>query len=118
MLRLQKPENEMRPSVYVTCNWFPVACNPSTWEFFWLTPCDPDPVCGRCQKTGRVDQCTYDPRLLDDLPVNGDGYPDPPSFVQRDSASGGAGASDHMTWKLRGKRVRRTNDETELIIYA
>ena len=25
------------------------------------------PVCGRCQKTGRADQCTYDPRLLEDL---------------------------------------------------
>lgn len=25
------------------------------------------PVCGRCQKTGRSNQCTYDPRLLDDL---------------------------------------------------
>ena len=22
------------------------------------------PICGRCQKTGRADQCTYDPRLL------------------------------------------------------
>lgn len=25
------------------------------------------PVCGRCQKTGRGYQCTYDPRLLEDL---------------------------------------------------
>jgi hypothetical protein len=24
------------------------------------------PVCGRCRKTGRADQCTYDPRLLED----------------------------------------------------
>lgn len=24
------------------------------------------PVCGRCQKAGRADQCTYDPRLLED----------------------------------------------------
>ncbi|KAL5122038.1 hypothetical protein ACEQ8H_000255 [Pleosporales sp. CAS-2024a] len=23
------------------------------------------PICGRCQKTGRADQCTYDPRLLE-----------------------------------------------------
>ncbi|KAF2831892.1 hypothetical protein CC86DRAFT_280602 [Ophiobolus disseminans] len=28
------------------------------------------PVCGRCQKTGRADQCTYDPRLLEDLTGN------------------------------------------------
>lgn len=33
------------------------------------------PVCGRCQKTGRADQCTYDPRLIEDLQhVNGDGH--------------------------------------------
>jgi hypothetical protein len=25
------------------------------------------PVCGRCRKTGRSDQCTYDPRLLEDV---------------------------------------------------
>ncbi|KAL6709655.1 hypothetical protein ACN47E_001083 [Coniothyrium glycines] len=36
------------------------------------------PVCGRCQKTGRADQCTYDPRLLaatqvhDEVPTHGD----------------------------------------------
>ncbi|KAH7401722.1 fungal-specific transcription factor domain-containing protein [Phaeosphaeria sp. MPI-PUGE-AT-0046c] len=30
------------------------------------------PVCGRCQTTGRADQCTYDPRLLEDgIGVNG-----------------------------------------------
>jgi hypothetical protein len=28
------------------------------------------PVCGRCQKTGRANQCTYDPRLLEDLTGN------------------------------------------------
>jgi hypothetical protein len=28
------------------------------------------PVCGRCQKTGRADQCTYDPRLLEDSTGN------------------------------------------------
>lgn len=27
------------------------------------------PVCGRCQKTGRADQCSYDPRLLDEVHV-------------------------------------------------
>lgn len=26
------------------------------------------PVCGRCQKTGRDDQCHYDPRLLEEAP--------------------------------------------------
>ncbi|KAH8731528.1 hypothetical protein GQ44DRAFT_604058 [Phaeosphaeriaceae sp. PMI808] len=28
------------------------------------------PICGRCQKTGRADQCTYDPRLLEDATGN------------------------------------------------
>jgi hypothetical protein len=28
------------------------------------------PVCGRCEKTGRADQCTYDPRLLEDSTGN------------------------------------------------
>ena len=27
------------------------------------------PVCGRCQKTGRADQCSYDPRLLEEAHV-------------------------------------------------
>lgn len=27
------------------------------------------PVCGRCQKTGRTDHCSYDPRLLEEAQV-------------------------------------------------
>lgn len=27
------------------------------------------PVCGRCQKTGRADHCSYDPRLLEEAQV-------------------------------------------------
>lgn len=27
------------------------------------------PVCGRCQKTGRTEQCSYDPRLLEEAQV-------------------------------------------------
>lgn len=30
------------------------------------------PVCGRCQKTGRANQCTYDPRLLEESNINDD----------------------------------------------
>lgn len=30
------------------------------------------PVCGRCQKTGRAAQCTYDPRLLEESSITGD----------------------------------------------
>ncbi|KAF2644348.1 hypothetical protein P280DRAFT_496673 [Massarina eburnea CBS 473.64] len=70
------------------------------------------PVCGRCQKTGRADQCTYDPRLIDNLSANG---PDEhhmeagsgPSFVQQDFHSAGAALpSDALTWKLRVQERR------------
>ena len=30
------------------------------------------PVCSRCQKSGRPDQCTYDPRLLEEIQGNGE----------------------------------------------
>ncbi|KAK7179746.1 transcriptional regulatory protein, partial [Paraphaeosphaeria sporulosa] len=72
------------------------------------------PVCGRCQKTGRADQCTYDPRLLEDIPVNGDGYAEPPSFAQHDSAPSGAGSSDLVSWKLRVQERRLEQLENKL----
>ncbi|KAF1845580.1 uncharacterized protein K460DRAFT_283904 [Cucurbitaria berberidis CBS 394.84] len=34
------------------------------------------PVCGRCQKTGRADECTYDPRLLEEPHINSDTHID------------------------------------------
>lgn len=34
------------------------------------------PVCGRCKKTGRADQCNYDPRLLEDSHANSDTHHD------------------------------------------
>ncbi|KAF2440990.1 hypothetical protein P171DRAFT_419065 [Karstenula rhodostoma CBS 690.94] len=72
------------------------------------------PICGRCQRTGRADQCTYDPRLLEDIPVNGDGYADPPSFVQHDSPPSGAGSSDLVSWKLRVQERRLEQLENKL----
>lgn len=66
------------------------------------------PVCGRCQKTGRADQCTYDPRLLEDLPANGDAHVDgAPLFAsQSDHAVAGPPPSDAVTWKLRVQERR------------
>jgi len=29
------------------------------------------PVCGRCEKTGRASQCTYDPRLIEEFHIEG-----------------------------------------------
>ena len=64
------------------------------------------PVCGRCQKTGRADQCTYDPRLLEELPVNGSGQANgPPSYALPDYESA-PGSSDALTWKLRTQERR------------
>jgi hypothetical protein len=45
------------------------------------------PVCGRCQKTGRADQCTYDPRLLEDLTGN--------NGLHADGHSAGVTFQDH-----------------------
>jgi hypothetical protein len=39
------------------------------------------PVCGRCQKTGRGDQCTYDPRLLKDLTESNAIHTNAPNFA-------------------------------------
>jgi hypothetical protein len=65
------------------------------------------PVCGRCQKTGRSDQCTYDPRLLEDLPLNGDGHVDAsPNYVQAEHSSTGHVSTEVLTWKLRVQERR------------
>ncbi|KAJ4301244.1 hypothetical protein N0V90_003335 [Kalmusia sp. IMI 367209] len=72
------------------------------------------PVCGRCQKTGRADQCTYDPRLLEDLPVNGDGHVDLPNFMHHESVPSGAASSDVLNWKLRVQERRLETLEKRL----
>jgi len=64
------------------------------------------PVCSRCQKTGRADQCTYDPRLLEDLPVNGDGHVNAINFPQFDGSSNSTGSSDALNWKMRMQERR------------
>ncbi|KAF2463549.1 uncharacterized protein BDR25DRAFT_297899 [Lindgomyces ingoldianus] len=69
------------------------------------------PVCGRCQRTGRADQCTYDPRLLDELPVSGDGHVDGANFMHADSSTNGITSStaippDALSWRVRVQERR------------
>jgi hypothetical protein len=72
------------------------------------------PVCGRCQRTGRADQCTYDPRLLDDLTVNGDGghvEGSATSFAPHENTiNGGASSanvsSDALSWEVKVQKRR------------
>ncbi|KAF2876214.1 hypothetical protein BDV95DRAFT_625539 [Massariosphaeria phaeospora] len=70
------------------------------------------PICGRCQKTGRADQCSYDPRLLEDLHMNGNSHGDHAShFVLPESGLNGAhlpstASSEALTWKLRVQERR------------
>jgi hypothetical protein len=46
------------------------------------------PVCGRCQKTGRAAQCTYDPRLLEESYMTGDTQSDGRGHVGLAAADG------------------------------
>lgn len=65
------------------------------------------PVCGRCQKTGRADQCTYDPRLIEETPLTGEGHVDTaPSFGQSDQAAIANLPSDTLHWRLRVQERR------------
>jgi hypothetical protein len=71
------------------------------------------PVCGRCQRTGRADQCTYDPRLLEDVPVNGDGHVDSSGVGHGLGGDGGSAfassgnaPTDAAAWKMRMQERR------------
>ncbi|KAF2733725.1 hypothetical protein EJ04DRAFT_577421 [Polyplosphaeria fusca] len=79
------------------------------------------PVCGRCQKTGRADQCTYDPRLLEDLPMH-DGHPDGGHAVGLALANHSTHGfspdtfpSDSVAWKLRTQERRLELLERKLV---
>ncbi|KAF2499032.1 hypothetical protein BU16DRAFT_503030 [Lophium mytilinum] len=77
------------------------------------------PVCGRCARTGRAEQCSYDPRLVEefqgggpgDSAMNGAGMA-APSHVQTNMpfmpppAHGGALSSDSVTWKMHAQQRR------------
>lgn len=83
------------------------------------------PVCGRCQKTGRADQCTYDPRLLEDLTgnngVNGVVQPDGhhvaatlADSVGQDHLPGGTSSVDALRFKARAQERRIEELERKL----
>ncbi|KAF2684894.1 hypothetical protein K458DRAFT_431158 [Lentithecium fluviatile CBS 122367] len=72
------------------------------------------PVCGRCQKTGRADQCTYDPRLLEELPVNSDGHAEGAQSYAPPEHGSGPVSSDLLTWKLRMQERRIESMEKKL----
>jgi hypothetical protein len=72
------------------------------------------PVCGRCQKTGRADQCSYDPRFLEEAHAQ-NGQPLTMSapntmFTMHDSGVNedhvAEGSSDALRWKLRMQERR------------
>lgn len=72
------------------------------------------PVCTRCQKTGRADQCSYDPRLLEEAHVQ-PGQPltsnaNTSIFTMHDSGINEEyakdEASDALRWKLRMQERR------------
>jgi hypothetical protein len=78
------------------------------------------PICSRCQKTGRADQCTYDPRLLDDLTNNNgfhaDGttatFPGPENGTQEHNAV--PTSLDALQWKARAQERRIAELERKL----
>ncbi|KAF2204559.1 hypothetical protein GQ43DRAFT_428837 [Delitschia confertaspora ATCC 74209] len=72
------------------------------------------PVCGRCAKTGRADECIYDPRLLESLNRNTNGSVEshcgniaqfseqPTAFNDRSSSAEHSRLiSDSLDWQLR-----------------
>ncbi|PSN60333.1 C6 zinc finger domain-containing protein [Corynespora cassiicola Philippines] len=80
------------------------------------------PVCGRCQKTGRADQCTYDPRLLEELPLNGAGHEEggAASFALPENAGVSNSTSvpvqpDPINWKIRSQERRIEALENKLV---
>lgn len=78
------------------------------------------PVCGRCQKTGRADQCTYDPRLLGDLTgnhsVHRDGHITPYAPLENSLQEQVPDVStlDALRWKARAQESRIEELERKL----
>ncbi|CAO2648745.1 Nn.00g096940.m01.CDS01 [Neocucurbitaria sp. VM-36] len=69
-------------------------------------------MCGRCQKTGRADQCTYDPRLLEESHVTSGARIDEggASFSMGEDRPHELGpfhsAPDELRWKVRHQERR------------
>src|SRR5687768_748876 len=65
------------------------------------------PVCGRCSRTGRADQCTYDPRLLEELTTVNDHHPeDAAALHSNPNPMQSALAADTLSWRLRTQQRR------------
>lgn len=80
------------------------------------------PVCGRCQKMGRADQCTYDPRLLEESHSNEGVHIEGPSasFTLRENNVNESGqahiSSEELRWRLRVQERRVEMLEQKLAI--
>jgi hypothetical protein len=82
------------------------------------------PVCGRCQKTGRADQCSYDPRLLEEAQVQSGqsltASVNNTVFTMHGIGSNGDYAKDEtseaLRWKLRMQERRIEMLEKQLTV--
>lgn len=73
------------------------------------------PVCGRCTRTGRTDQCTYDPRLLEDLYGNPRHSEDgAPRFSSQNQTLQSNLSTESLTWNLRTQNRRIEALETRV----
>lgn len=70
------------------------------------------PVCGRCQRTGRADQCTYDPRLLEEsLPnvsglIDGNGVSLNADNNNVNDNTNAKASSGELQWKIKTQERR------------
>jgi hypothetical protein len=75
------------------------------------------PICGRCKKTGRSDQCTYDPRLLDDPMgthgLNPDAHHTTVPFRETGAHSNGSGPASLDALRSKARAQERRIEELE-----
>ncbi|KAG9196640.1 hypothetical protein G6011_01761 [Alternaria panax] len=71
------------------------------------------PVCGRCQKTGRGHECTYDPRLLEEFRSDAGAASMAPTERAADS-NPPSDTPDVLQWKLRMQERRIAKLEHQL----
>lgn len=75
------------------------------------------PVCGRCQSTGRADQCTYDPRLLEDgmsnIGVHADGQQASVTLPDSGAQATIFGSSTTLTLQSKARAQERRIEELE-----
>lgn len=80
------------------------------------------PVCGRCQSTGRADQCTYDPRLLEDgvgnPGVHANGQQASVTLPDSGAQAHGLGASSTVTLQSKARAQEIRIEELERKLFA